>query len=305
MGKELFLGIDIGTTKTSVTLGSSDGVILANHMFATSNDPQEVIEEICIAGTKLIKADKVSAGGISCDGPIDAESGIILSPPHLPSWNTIPICSILSSRLGIPFFLENEANACALAEWYWGNGKNTRNMVFLTFDTRFSAALILNGDLYRGTNGQAGQIGHIRAAESGPYCCGKNGSFESFCSGTGISLLFEQNCRTNKTAKEICALADSGDVPTLTVVRESALHLGLALSLLIDLLNPEKIVIGNIYQRNEKLFASIANAIIDDETLELNRKGCEVVPSALAGQLRDLATIGIAKNHWRPHAQGN
>ncbi|AEV29093.1 transcriptional regulator/sugar kinase [Sphaerochaeta pleomorpha str. Grapes] len=302
MGKELFLGIDIGGTKTSVSLGSSDGVILAKNMFATSNDPQEVIEEICIASIQVMKANKVSAGGISCGGPLDAEQGLILSPPNLPSWDKIPICSILSSRLGIPFFLENDANACALAEWYWGNGRGTQNMVFLTFGTGFGAGLILNGRLYRGTNGQAGEIGHIRSDESGPFCYGKNGSFESFCSGTGISLLFEQNFRTAKTAKEICALADSGDVFALTVVRESASHLGLALSLLIDLLNPEKIIIGSIYQRNEKLFNSIANTIIDNEALELNRQCCKIVPSALAEQLGDLAALGIAKDHWRTHA---
>jgi glucokinase len=300
--KELFLGIDIGGTKTSVSLGSCEGMILAKKVFATSEDPQEVIEAICIASTQVIKTNKVQAGGISCGGPLDAELGLILSPPNLPSWDKIPICSILSSRLGIPFFLENDANACALAEWYWGNGKGTQNMVFLTFGTGFGAGLILNGKLYRGTNGQAGEIGHVRAEESGPFCYGKNGCFESFCSGAGLSLLFEQNSRIAKTAKEICALADDGDVPALTVVRESASHLGLALALLIDLLNPEKIIIGSIYQRNEKLFKSIANAIIDTEALELNRQCCEIVPSGLAEHLGDLAAIGIAKDHWRIHA---
>jgi glucokinase len=302
MEKELFLGIDIGGIKTSVSLGTSDGVIVSKQVFATDRESQEVIEKICLASTEVIKTNTVAAGGISCSGPLDTNLGLILAPPNLPSWDKIPICSILSSRLGIPFYLETSANASALAEWYWGNGRGTRNMIFVTFGSRLSTGMILDGRLYRGNSGQSGEIGHVRAEESGPFCFGKNGCFESFCSSTALTILYEQATRNAKSAKEICFLAHEGDVQALSVVRESALHLGRALSLLIDLLNPERIILGKIYQRNEELFSPIVQAVIETETLDANRKECAIVLPGLGEQLDDLAAIAIAKEHWRNHA---
>ena len=127
--------------------------------------------------------------GITCGGPLDSKKGLIMSPPNLPKWDKIPITKIIEDNFNVPVFLQNDANACALAEWRFGAGKGTNNMIFLTFGTGLGAGLILDGRLYAGTNNLAGEIGHIRLAKDGPLGYDKKGSFEGFCSGAGIARL--------------------------------------------------------------------------------------------------------------------
>lgn len=118
--------------------------------------------------------------GISCGGPLNSTAGIIEGPPNLPGWNNVKIADILTSHYGVFASLQNDANACAVAEWKFGAGKGAQNMIFLTFGTGLGAGLILNGRLYSGTNDNAGEIGHIRLEEFGPSGYGKSGSFEGF-----------------------------------------------------------------------------------------------------------------------------
>ena len=115
-----------------------------------------------------------------------------MCPPNLPDWDNVPLVEMTEKRLGIKTILQNDANACAVAEWKFGAGRGTRNMVFLTFGTGMGAGLILDGRLYSGTNDMAGEVGHIRLAPKGPLGYGKKGSFEGFCSGGGIADLAKQ-----------------------------------------------------------------------------------------------------------------
>src|SRR5690606_15592063 len=131
----------------------------------------------------------LAAIGISCGGPLDSRRGVILSPPNLPGWDRIPVVEVFQQAFKVPVALQNDANAGALAEWLWGAGRGSHNMIFLTFGTGMGAGLILNGQLYSGTNDLAGEVGHIRLAPDGPVGYGKAGSFEGFCSGGGIKQL--------------------------------------------------------------------------------------------------------------------
>ena len=295
-----FIGVDIGGTKTSVSLGTGKGELLSKQVFPTVGEPQQVLQQILSLMRKYQKSAEgtVVAGGISCGGPLEVKEGLILSPPHLPLWDRIPICEILSKSTGIPLYLENDANACALAEWFWGNGKGTQNMVFLTFGTGLGAGIILNGKLYQGTNGQAGEIGHIRVADDGPLCYGKRGSAESFCCGAGISLLYKEAYGVDLSAKDICNLAEKGEEKASRVIKMSAQKLGLILSCIIDFLNPERIIIGSIYSRSEKLFKTTVEEILQSETLELNRKVCSLFPSGLGENIGDYAALGVAKVNY-------
>ena len=176
----------MGGTKCAVIHGKIDdsGISIVNKIkFPTGIDmaPNAVIEKI-IDAIRELGAD-AEAIGISCGGPLDSESGTILSPPNLPLWDNIHICDILKKEFNIPCYLQNDADACALAEWQFGAGKGAENMLFMTFGTGLGAGLILDGKLYSGTNDMAGEIGHIRLETSGPVGYGKSGSFEGFCSG--------------------------------------------------------------------------------------------------------------------------
>jgi glucokinase len=151
------IGVDIGGTKCAVVLGDEERIV--NKIRFATTSCEETIENIIKAIEDIGAGDAI---GISCGGPLDSDKGVIMSPPNLSDWDNVHITKILSDRFGIPAYLCNDANACALAEWKYGAGKGTRNMVFLTFGTGLGAGLIIDGKLYSGTNGNAGEVGHVR-----------------------------------------------------------------------------------------------------------------------------------------------
>jgi glucokinase len=224
----------------------------------------------------------------------------------------VPICSVFSERYGVETALQNDANACALAEWLMGAGRGTRNMVFLTFGTGMGAGLILNGSLYSGTNDLGGEAGHIRLANNGPMGFGKAGSFEGFCSGGGISQLAKtvvleylgkqvpvDFCPTveqavSLDARMVAQAAQAGDPVALEIIGISAGYLGHGLAIIIDLLNPECIVIGSIYARNESLFRPEMMRVLKQETIPAALQVCTVKPAALGDSIGDYAALCVA-----------
>ena len=297
------IGIDIGGTKCAVILGNEKGEILKKTKFATedcSSTCQKIIQEVA----KLGKSDAI---GISCGGPLDSTNGIILSPPNLPDWNRIEIVKMMQERFGVPVFLKNDADACALAEWKFGAGKGCNNMLFLTFGTGLGAGLILGGRLYSGACDMAGEVGHVRLSEFGPVGYGKAGSFEGFCSGSGLKQLGEsaaleeaQNgnsvtfAEDQITAKSIADAAKAGDATAIEIYKKCGQKLGQGLAMLIDVLNPERIILGSIFARCEDLLRPEAEKVIARECLPYSRAACSVLPAALGESVGDIATICVA-----------
>jgi glucokinase len=165
------------------------------------------------------------------------------------------------------------------------------------------AGLILDGRLYRGTNDMAGEAGHIRLAAEGPVGYGKKGSFEGFCSGGGIARLAKKETarfggalrdRQNLTAKDVFDAARKGDKTARHVLQTSGRFLGMGLSILIDLLNPERIIIGGVYSRNEKLLKAEILKVIEREALRRSQSVCRVVPSGLGEKIGDVSSLGVA-----------
>ena len=256
------IGVDIGGTKCAVVLGDEQGHIIQKEKFATE-DCAGTLARIMAAVEGMGGCEAI---GISCGGPLDPRAGIIQSPPNLPGWDNVEIVKMFEERFGVPVFLRNDADACALAEWKFGAGRGAENMIFLTFGTGFGAGLILNGRLYTGACGGAGEVGHIRLADHGPVGYGKSGSFEGFCSGGGLAQIGQTVAREQQqmghpvsfaeeiTAKTVADAAKAGDENAREVYRRCARMLGRGLSLLIDILNPERIVIGSVFARSEVLF---------------------------------------------------
>ena len=289
----MLLGVDIGGTKYALILAENDGTIVSRVATATTN-VTDTVAWIVNGAKELAETQDIRSVGISCGGPLDSQKGLILSPPNLPDWDAVPITKLLSEATGAPAFLCNDANACALAEWMFGAGKGSRNMIFLTFGTGLGAGLILDGKLYEGTNGMAGEAGHIRLAADGPEGYGKRGSFEGFCSGGGISRLGSlMGCEG--TAKELAERAKAGDEGALAVYRASARKLGLGLSVLIDLFNPERIVIGSVFARSEELFREEMEKVIVREALAEAAAVCTVVPAELGDAIGDYAAVAVAQ----------
>lgn len=289
---EKYIGIDIGGTKCAVIVGEyCDGQfkIVSRTAFSTDIDeePTSIIEKF---SEIISKENGFKAIGISCGGPLDSKSGVVLCPPNLPKWINVPIVEILSSRFGVPVFLQNDANACALAEWKLGAGRETENMIFLTFGTGFGAGLILDGRLYVGTSDMAGEVGHVRLTEDGPEGYGKKGSAEGYCSGGGIKNI-GRIFGIDKTAKEIAEAAKSGDGKAKEIYATSGKYLGRMLALLMDILNPECIVIGSVFARSEDLLRPSMEEEIRKEALSYTADCCEVRPALLGDEIGDYAAL--------------
>ena len=311
------LGIDIGGTKCAVIYGvqKNENLMLVDKKRFSTTNVDETIETILSGIEEIMKIHGLTslntkAIGISCGGPLDSHKGVILSPPNLPGWDNIPIVSIVEKRVGIKATLQNDANACALAEWKLGAGKGTKNMVFLTFGTGLGAGLILNGMLYSGTNDNAGELGHIRMAEFGPVGYGKRGPLEGFASGGGIAQLAKMFiseklqkgekvpwCTLQEldqvTAQKVAEEAIKGDELARSIYETSAIYLGKGLSIVIDLLNPEVIVVGGIYSRNREMMESVVQKIIEREALSNSSRVCIVKPAALEEHIGDYAALSI------------
>ncbi len=290
-------GLDIGGTKSALVIGDRAGQTYGRWQVSTAAYEgrwQALVDDLlAMPGPE---APRPRAIGISCGGPLDSGQGLILSPPNLPGWDRVPITAYLQEKLGVPAFLQNDANACALAEWRFGAGQGTDSMVFLTFGTGLGAGLILNGRLYAGASDMAGEVGHVRLNEDGPVGYGKAGSFEGFCSGGGLRQLARQRLGRDWTARELVQRADSGDAGAIRVLTESARYLGRGLSLLIDLLNPERIVIGSIFARAERWFRPEMERIMEEEALAQARCCCRIVPAQLGDRIGDVAALTVAWN---------
>jgi len=312
------LGVDIGGTKCAVVLGALNGdrpEIRERIAFPTdtTEGPEAVLARIEAETRGLLQRHGLGSAdiqglGISCGGPLDSQCGRILGPPNLPGWDDVPITAHFVDCLGIPCSLQNDADACALAEWRWGAGRGCRNMVFLTFGTGMGAGLILNGRLYSGACGLAGEVGHVRLTDNGPHGYGKDGSFEGWCSGGGIADAAQRaatawhaqgkdsallSAETISTQAVFLA-AHAGDPLALEIVRQTARQLGTGLAMLIDILNPECIVIGSIFTRQQALLWPIAEEIIRAEALPASAQRCRVLPAALGEAIGDYACLMVA-----------
>lgn len=313
-------GIDIGGTTCAVTLAGATNAaprILAKRLFPTPSTPAKTIALLGDALAELIESSGGAhprAIGISCGGPLDSRRGLILSPPNLPGWDEIDIVTPFADRFGVATAVQNDANACALAEWRWGAGRGTDTMIFLTFGTGMGAGLIIGGRLHVGATDSAGEVGHIRLAADGPVGFGKAGSFEGFCSGGGIAQLAQERARAAIksgappsfcpdadglaaiTAASVGAAARNGDPLALSIFDQVAERLGQGLAILIDVLNPERIVIGSIYGRQRELLEPTVLRVLDVEALPGSLGACEILPAGLGEQVGDFAALAVAES---------
>ena len=309
-----YVGFDVGGTKCAVTVATVENgrvTFEGKRAFPTPEAWQEAVEQMFCAAEELLGDKRADACGFSCGSPLDAEKGIVLAPPNLPTWDHVPVTELAKARFGIPAFLENDANACALAEWRWGAGRGVDNMIFLTFGTGMGAGLILGGRLIRGANGNAGEVGHMRLADFGPAGYGKEGSFEGFCSGGGVKQLgvtlgkravqsgvhpaYFTGDWEAVSAKTIAQAAQAGDETAREVYRLCGEKLGQALSVLVDVLNPDRIVIGSIYARSGELLEETMQCVMRRECLPQNLAVAKVVPAELGETLGDCAALCVAE----------
>ena len=295
------LGIDIGGTKTALVVGTPDGRIDERHVFPSRADrgPDVMLKNI-LAEAKTFASlhSNVAAVGASVGGPVDAERGLVLGPPNLPGWSEVHLARELAQGLGLPARIEHDAKACALAEWRYGAGRGTQNMVFLTLGTGIGAGLIVNGRLVRGVDNMAGEVGHWRISSDGPMVYGKRGSLEGWASGAGLLALARhlhpRRFADTESAAEVGEAWRADDPDAADVVERSARGLGRALALLVDLLAPEAIVLGNLANRLGPPFVQIVESEMANEALPALATRTRIVCCALGETIGDMAALSVA-----------
>ncbi len=312
----LVIGIDLGGTKCAVSY------LDARRVVETLRIPTGEFADtfpLLLAEVQRLRNGRAVLIGVSCGGPLDSINGIILSPPNLhESWHDVAICRLLIDAVEGKACLMNDANACALAEWEFGAGRGTKHMVFLTSGTGMGGGLILNGALYEGATGDAGEIGHVRLGEDGPWGYGKIGSVEGFCSGGGIARLAEEYIRKSGgasptwhsagkplTTKRIAEAAHRGDRLAREIMAEAGSRLGDALAILIDLLNPERIVLGGFFPLCRDLLEPSMDQSLDREALAIPRKACRILPAELGETIGSHGAIAAALFRLKPTDKSN
>lgn len=314
-----YIGLDIGGTKCASTLGVFNSqvpdIIDKKYFLTERNTPDEIMAEFDFFIDQKLNDYQIKGIGISCGGPLDSKNGIVMSPPSLPLWDNIKVVEHFKAKYGIDTYLQNDANACAVAEWKFGAGKNLENVIFLTFGTGLGAGLILNGKLYSGTNDNAGEIGHVRLTEKGPLGYFKKGSCEGYCSGSGMARLAKIMAKDKKlaqsyqefidcvgeenlSAKTMAEFARKGNLFCNQVYKKSGRMLGRTLSILVDVLNPQAIILGGVYMRTHDLLYPHAKAVMQKECLGLSLQKVEVLPAMLGENIGDFAALSIAKGDF-------
>lgn len=309
-------GIDIGGTKIGVCIGDADGRVLASRRFPTDHGagPESILTRALAelealgrqseAGPAAERAEgspaQPDALGVACPGPFLANEQRFLDPPNMPRWHNFALGGFLRSRVACPVLGMNDANAAALAEYYWGAGAGLSNIVFLTMSTGMGAGFVLDGRVYEGTHGFAGEIGHLRLESDGPVGFGRRGSVEGFLSGPGIVQVAEAErliCRQTgeptrleelagaggMSVEQICAAARAGDAAATRVTDRCADQLGRLLAMLTDILNPQVFILGTIGSAYPDLFIPRASAWLGRDALRHAAEAVRVVPSGLSG----------------------
>ena len=318
---ERWIGLDIGGTKCSVLLAEVDHGIRVLDKIKMETRVEKGFEDcfrrLCGAIDDILARNAVPEGavraiGISCGGPLDSRRGVVLNPPNLPGWENAPIGPRLAERYGAPAFLQNDANACALVEWRLGAGRGVDDMVFLTMGTGMGAGVIAEGRLIRGSGDMGGEVGHMRLAEAGPVGYGKAGSFEGFASGGGIDRqaraltrewveagdppqwTLDGHPQESVDARLMAEYARGGDDRARALFEQAGEMLGRGLALIVDALNPRRIVIGSVFVRCEELLRPAMERALRREALAQSLEGLEIVPAQTGEALGDYAAIMAA-----------
>ena len=317
MNSKYLLGFDIGGTKIGIGLGTADGCILQSERVDNKNsNPDEILPLLAkIAKKQIADANidvkDVLAFGISTPSPADIPNGIITTPPNNPYWRNVPIKSYLENALQIRGCFENDANCAALAEWYFGAGKGCSDMIYLTMSTGIGAGIIAGGKLVQGKSFLAGEIGHSVLVPGGRLCnCGLKGCWEAYCGGRAIAQRMQAELAgqpqhimlkyapdgllENLDMLSLEKAARDGVEYAVNLWNEMCLRDAQAFGMLMNIFNPEKIVLGTIAYAAGDFFMEPVKKHLPEFAWQETLSVCEVVPSMLKRDIGSYAGIAGA-----------
>ncbi len=313
------IGVDLGGTKIRAVLSDGSGTLLARVESRTEAEKglDYVLNKIeTVVGSVIEKADysQLVGMGVGAPGPLNPFTGVVYSPPNLPGWNNVPLRDTMEKRLGLPVFLGNDANLAALGEYTFGAGKDYRYLVYITVSTGVGGGVVEDGRILMGVKGAAGEVGHMSIDLNGPVCnCGNIGCLEIFTCGpairrrtlelleTGRASLLREQVKGNLseiTTEMVAEAAYAGDEVALEIIHQTGIYLGVGVTNILHLFNPEIVVIGGgVSQVGELIFEPLRE-VVNQRTMPAFREGVPIVPTKLGDDIGLYGAVALVLQNF-------
>src|SRR3990172_9479164 len=295
----LYAAVDLGGTKVGAVVADRSGRVLGDDIrLSGAADGLEavlgrMVESLDAAlGRAGVEREQLAGLGIASPGAVDVDRGVVPNAPQLPGWQDVPLARIMAERIGVPAILENDASAAALGEHRFGAGRGSRHMLYITVSTGLGGGIIIDGELYRGKSGAAGELGHVIIDINGPPCgCGARGCLEALASGTAIARMGERLAESGDspvlarlrgregpvTAEMMKRAADMGDAASREAFREAGHYLGVALAGYVNVFDPEAIIVGGGCAQAGDLLMDQARVTMESLAMNQPLKGVRLV----------------------------
>ncbi|MEP6924059.1 MAG: ROK family protein [Pyrinomonadaceae bacterium] len=319
---EVVAGIDIGGTKIAIALETLEGVRVASERIPTQVEigPYPIVENVMRIMEEMIENNHVRlvSIGIGCPGPLDIESGLILSPSNLPNWNKFPIVELFEKRFKVPTVLDNDANTATLGEYIYGAGRGYNNLVYITVSTGIGGGIVINGEIIHGVGAGAGELGHTIIMPDGIPCkCGSTGCLETICSGLSIarrakerlasgepSLLRQLSGHTNEVTTEMVVEAvRKGDKLASEIWAETCHYLAIGIGNMITLLAPEAVIIGGGVATAGELLLKPLRSLLKQYVTMVPMEKVAVLQATLGSESGVCGALVIAKQAYSNSSQ--
>lgn len=312
-----FVAVDLGGTKILVLIANGDGHVLSSvrkPTLATEGQTaviDRIVETVREAAAEAgVTLPSLGAAGISAPGPIDRDEGVITDPPNLPGWHNVPLAQILQERLGMHAVLENDANCGALGEHQFGAGRGCKDMLYVTISTGIGGGMIVDGKLYAGASGAAGEVGHIGVAIDGPRCgAGHVGCLEALASGTAIAAQAREAIGAGRmpvtaklaeqepplSAKSVYDASQQGEEEARSLITRAGTYFGMGLATLINVFNPQAIVVGGGLVNMGEAILKPAIETARNRSFAQSFSDTRILVSELRGRAAALGAIAVAR----------
>lgn len=308
------LAVDIGGTKILTALVADHGTIVARRRVETPDLGVEAVLQVIAASATQVMADagmpkdQLLAVGVDAPGPLNPREGIVFEAPNLVGWRNVPLGRLLAERLALPVFVEHDATAAALGEWWIGAGRGVHDLIYITVSTGIGGGIIIGDRLVHGASGTAGEVGHMTIDVDGPACpCGRStGCLEVLASGTAIARMAREAVAAGRRtsllqmaggdpeaigAQHVEAGARAGDPVAVEIFNRAATYLGVGVANLLNLFNPQRVIIGGGVSKAGDLLFGPVRRVATARAFERPGRDAEIVPAALGD---DVGAVGAA-----------
>lgn len=309
--EKMIVGVDLGGSKINAILADPSGNILRQGLKDTlaQEGPDEVIKRVIGCVKQVASGTDIAGIGIGAAGACDVATGVITLSPNLPGWHNIPLKDILQREFDLPIYLENDATVAALGEHYFGGAVDVANLIYLCVGTGIGGGIMIDGQLYHGASGSAGEIGHMTIDINGPRCsCGNIGCWETLASGTALAreavkqikagtqtsiLNFADGELQKVSAQRVFLAAQEGDPLANELISQTAYYLGVGLVSIVNIFNPQLILIGGGLSRMGRLLLEPASKVVRDRAYELPVAAVRIELARLGADAEALGGVAL------------